>query len=369
MAADRLRGALAALGCSSAQRDVYVAVLSRGEATVHAVAEDAGVSQRHVYEVAADLAERGLLTVDDGRSPPVLRARPPAEVVDALSVDLAEFEAAAEELYSRAERSEPTFEVLHSPRAVRRRIARNVEAAREELLLVLPATTAATLRDELADAVDRGVWVYLTVVAPEVEPTVDRLAAGEHAHVLRSWAARPPVVAIRDLTAGVTGPHASLVGPRRGDEHALAFTQPHVAGALYGNAVASLWPNGEQRALADPPQLPATFEQFRQCVTAAALHDLHGEELAVDVAATDTETAEAVSFEHAPVREVRQDLVEPTNTAVPTETALVLETDDGTVSVGGEGGPIGPYREDLGATQVTLRAARQEQSVSVHADE
>lgn len=360
MDADRLREALAALGLSRTECEAYVAVLSRGEATAGTVAGETSVSRSDVHGLAAGLADRGLITVDESGDSTVLRARPPAEVVDALSVHLAEYEAAAEELYSRAEHSEPAFEAIHSPRSVRRRIARHVDAARQELLLVLPASTAVTLREELADAVERGVWVYCAVAKPEIEDAVSALEPGEHVHVLRSWANRPPVVVVRDVTAGVTGAHATIQGPGRGDEYAVAFDQPHAAGGLYGNAVASLWPNGRQRALADPPALPATFEQFRQGVVAAALHDLRGEELVVDVAATDTETAEGVTFEGAPVREVRQPLVEPTNTAFPIENALVLETGQGTVSVGGEAGGVSPFHEDYAATQLTLRAAERE---------
>lgn len=353
----RLRDATRALGLSESEHDTYVAVLTDGSASVDAVATETGRPEPEVEDAATELDDRGLLTLDDGEEPAVLRARPPAAAADALSLHVDEYEAAAEALYARAEATEPPFEQLRSPQSIRRRLARQIEAARDELLLLLPGCAVDGLRDELAAAVDRGVMVYLLVVAPDAEAALEDLRVGEHVHVLRSWEGASLVFSLRDVTAGVLGELGDLGSCRQSGEGAVAFRQPLLAGWLYGNAVSSIWPGGVQRGLAEPSGLPATFDHFRSGVTTAALHDLQGTELLVDVEGTDLETGEPISLERAPVRHVKQSLVEPTNADFPIENALVVETDDGLVTVAAETGGLNAFYEDFAAREVTLRAA------------
>lgn len=353
----RLHDATRALGLSESEHDTYLAVLSGGTVSVEDVAAETDRPEAEVREVASALADRELLAIDAGEESPVLRARPPAEVADALTRHVDEYEAAAEAVYSRTPEAEPPFEQLQSLRAVRRRLVRQVEAARDELLLVAPGTLLDGVREELAAAVERGVMVYLLVVAPDAEAALEDLVVGEHVHVLRSWEATDLVFSLQDVTAGVLGELGCLEGRRRSGERAVAFRQPLLAGWLYGNAVSNIWPGGVQRGLADPPSLPATFRHFRSGVTAAALHDLQGTELVVDVEGTDLSSGEPISLERTPVRHVKQSLVEPTNADFPIENALVVETDDGLVTVAQDTGGLSAFYEDFAAREVTLREA------------
>jgi len=117
---------------------------------------------------------------------------------------------------------------------------------------------------------------------------------------------------------------------------------------------------GKQRAVAEPPALPARFDLFRSGVTAAAIHRHAGTDLRADAAMIDAETGEERSVSDAPVTGVRQSLIEPSNAAFPIESALQLETDDGTVSVGGISEGFGAYHEPYAASTVTLRRADEE---------
>lgn len=355
MGTDPIRDVLGDLGCSRTEVDAYLAVLEEGEATMRTVSERADVSQSYVYELATDLAERGLITVDESVTPTLLRARPPAEAVEALSSRLSAFERAASERYAAAAGAEAGFEVIHSAKTVRRRIRRQLETADHELLLVVPADEHAALREPLVDARDRGVVVYCMLTAPE--PTaVDIEPVEAWATVVRTWDGTPPVTVLRDGRAGVVGAHGLLAGGG-GDQRAVSFGQPEVAAAYWGSTVGNVWPMGEQRGLASPPSLPATFEPFQTGVTAAALHEREGTELVADVTVEATDSGAQRPVEDAPVRAVRQALVEPTNATFPVESALVLETDDGPISVGGTSEGFGPYYEPYAATSVTLRRA------------
>jgi len=356
MGTDPIRDALGDLGCSRTEIDAYLAVLDSGEATMRSVSERADVSQSYVYEIATDLAERGLVTVDESATPTVLRARPPAEAVESLSTRLSAFERAASDRYAATNSEDAGFETIRSPRTVRRRMERHVERATHTLFLVLPASELPGLREHLASARERGVTVYVMLTAPEPS-AVDAEPIGEWATVLRSWDGTPPMVLIRDGRVGVSGAHGLLVGEHDRQAHAVAFGQPEVASAFYGSQLGNVWPMGTQRGLAPPPTLPASFAEFTCGVTGAALHSRHGTELLADATLLDTDTGEERTVEGVPVTAVRQRLVEPTNADFPVESALVLETGDGSISVGGISSGFGPYHEPYAAEGVTLREA------------
>jgi len=358
MSSDRLRDALADLGLSRTEIDAYLVVLEGGEATMRTVSERADVSQSYVYEIAGELADRGLVTVDESVTPTVLRARAPAEAVEALSTRLSAFERAASERYAESSREDAGFETIRSARTVRRRIQHQLERANTELYLVVPASELADLHEPLVAARERGVTTYCMLTDPEPETALaDHQPAADWATVVRTWEGTPPVLVLRDGTAGVMGAHGLLTPGSDGLQHAVAFGQPEVAGAFYGSSLGNVWPMGVESAVADPPELPARFDLFRSGVTTSAIHVEAGTELLADVTLVDAETGDERPVSGARVTDVRQSLVEPTNAAFPIESALQLETDAGTVSVGGISEGFGAYHEPFAASSVTLRRA------------
>ena len=179
MSEQRIAEHLAAFGFSRKETDTYLAVLRRRQATTDEVATAADVSQGYVYEVAETLVDRGLLTVDEGANPAVLRARPAAEAVAELSRRLSDLQSAVEDVYSEPAAVDVGFEVVRSRRTVERRTERFLADATHEVFLVVPATAFERLRDDVAAAVDRGVTVYLCLVAPDERFVVGPLASSE----------------------------------------------------------------------------------------------------------------------------------------------------------------------------------------------
>lgn len=357
MTESRIADHLAAFGFSRKEIDTYLAVLRRGQATTGDVATAADVSQGYVYEVAETLVDRGLVTIDETASPTVLRARPAAEAIAELSSRLSDLQSAVESVYSEPAAVDVGFEVVRSRQTVERRAERFLADATQEAFLALPATSFERLREPIAGAVDRGVSVYLMLVAPDVEIVVDAVEDwSRYATVVRTWDARPQVFVLRDARAGLVGSHGVLTG-RHGDEYAVAFGQPEVANGFYGNMVSNVWAMGEPRFLADPPDLPATFDYFRNGVTAAAAHQKAGQSLVADVEVTDTDNGGARRLEDVPVVEVKQNLVAPATTEFPVENALVVETEAGRVSIGGDSAGFDPYYEDFAARGLTLKSA------------
>ena len=350
MSADAVRDHLAAFGLSTKQIDAYLAVLRAGAATTGEVSRAADVSQGYVYDLATALAERGLVTIDETASPTVIRARPPEEALGTLTARLESLEAGVETLYTAPDDDGPAVEVVHSRATVRRRIERALADAGREAFLVVPEPELSHLEDALVAARERGVFVYLLAVAPLSGDVVDWPAVAD---VVRTWDVAPPVTAVVDERTGVFGAHGILAG-RHGHEYALSFAQRAVASGFFGNAVANFWPMGERRHVAEPDDLPATYDHLRTAATNAALHRGMDRDLLADVALAAIDSDDQRHYERVPVVAVRQHLVgEPTND-FPMENSLVFETPDGRVAAGNAGGGIGPFYEGYGARSVTL---------------
>ncbi|ELZ28806.1 TrmB family transcriptional regulator [Halosimplex carlsbadense 2-9-1] len=357
MSESRIREHLGAFGLSTTEVATYLAILRRGEATTGDVAAAADVSQGYVYDVAETLVDRGLVTVDESANPTVLRARSATEAVAELSTRVSDLQSAIGDVYSEPTTADVGFEVIRSRRTVERRAERFLDDATHEAFVVVPATAFGTLKEAMADAVERGVFVYCVLLAPDTEVVADAVADFDrYAHVARTWEARPQVFVLRDARAGLVGSHGVLTG-RHGDEYAVAFGQPEVANGFYGNMVSNVWPMGEPRHVADPPELPGTFEYFRNGVTTAAQHLDAGRDIVADVTVADTGTDHQMDFESVPVREANQTLVPPVTSSFPVESALVVETDGGPVSVGGDSPGFDPYFEEFAAREITLREA------------
>lgn len=354
MTAERVREHLTAFGLSGTEVDVYLGVLGVGTATTGEIAEAADVSQGYVYEVVGALADRGLVTVDESTSPTTIHARPPAEALSGFTDRLDELERAIEEYY--AERERPAgFEVVHSRPTVRKRALDAIESADHELVVAIPAVEFDHLAAALADAVARGVVVYLLLAGPESEDTFEGIdEPGRYADVIRTWDAQPPAFVLADELQGVMGPYAILAG-RHGEESALSFCQPEVGSGFFGNVVSNVWPMGTTRFVGDPDPLPARYGHLRSAITNAVRHREAGRDIAVDLVAEDTETGQRESFEDVPVVEIRQSLVGESTATFPMENSLVFEVDGGQRSVGNRGGGIDPFLEDYAAVEVTLR--------------
>ncbi|MDS0282460.1 TrmB family transcriptional regulator [Haloarcula onubensis] len=351
MSADTVRDHLRAFGLSAKEIDAYLAVLRAGAATTGEVSRAADVSQGYVYELAGELADRGLVTIDETASPTVIRARPPDEALGAFTARLDDLQAGVESLYTAPDDDGTAVEVVHSRATVRKRIRHYLGDAEREAFLVLPEPELANLEADLAAARERGVFVYLLAVAPLSSDVAPDWAAC--ADVVRVWDAAPPVTVVVDERTGVLGAHGILAG-RHGSEYALSFAQHEVASGFFGNAVANFWPMGEVRHVTDPDELPATYDHLRTAATNAALHRAEGRDLLADVTLEDLDGGDDRRYERVPVVAVRQNLVgDPTND-FPMENSLVFETPDGRVAAGNAGGGIGPFYEGYGARAVTL---------------
>ncbi|MFB6308049.1 MAG: TrmB family transcriptional regulator [Haloarculaceae archaeon] len=352
MGDESVRDTLATFGLSETEIEAYLALLERGRATTGEIADAADVSRSYVYDVVRELSERGLVVVDESATPTELRARSPEEVTAALSSRVDTLESNLQSLYEEST-DEPGFEIVRSRATVRQRARRLLDSADSEAFLVVPATELAGLADALAAARQRGVFVYLLLVAPDAATVAASADLGQYADVVRSWEAAPPILVLADESRGVMGSHGVLTG-RHGDEYAFVFSQPAVASAFFGNAVGNYWPMASSEHVTEPDLLPETYDHLRTAVTNAALHRSAGRDLLADVRLRELDTDEFRSYERVPVVDIRQNLVgEPTN-EFPMENSLVFDTPDGRIAAGNDRGGILPFYEGYAAEEVRL---------------
>lgn len=80
-----LREELGEFGFSDKEIDVYLTLLSQGEATTGTISDGANVTQQAVYTITDRLEDRGLVRVNDHASPKTIRAIPPEESMATLT--------------------------------------------------------------------------------------------------------------------------------------------------------------------------------------------------------------------------------------------------------------------------------------------
>lgn len=341
---ETLRERLTALGLSEKEVATYLSVLESGGSKASEIAADTGVSKRYVYSLAEQLADRGLVTVEDHTVPTRVRPRPPEEVIESLAARLDEMEAALEARYDERDREETTFDVIKSRATVLSRLSETVAQASNEITLTLPERYVEEVRPELEAAVDRGVLVLLVVTDTPAEG-IDPDAVAGAASVARTTTQPTPIMLTVDQSFGLVSP-LDVVSRADSDQQAIGFVQPRLVPVIVGSFLGNYWQMAQELAAADPLPLPETFTNFRQAVHQATLH-LRGDRpvqmtapVRPVVAEDDPETISGT------VVGTRQGLVRPETNSYPIEHSLVVETADGTVTVGGPGSFLEEYEAD-----------------------
>lgn len=349
---DTFRRELERWGFSETEREVYLAVLETGGAPATEVADRADVSTRHVYRVCGRLEERGFVDVDDHVQPTRVRARPPSAVAEVLDRSVDTLTGEIESAYSRTADDPDEIEVLKRQSTVLSRAGTLVEGAERWLVLVAPPDVVEVLADELASAVERGVLVLLVTGVERV--SVDR-PVEDLATVVRT---RESPTEFHEVGLGVDMVRALIVSESAelGDEHrhspALFLHDRTIAVRVVESLLGIEWRLGTEYSAPDPPELPCSSDLFRKTVTHAALHKRAGTDLRAELRARSIADGHTTPID-GDVVAVRQGYVEPAEQEFLGERTLVLETDEGRVTVGGRGASV----EDYAAESVTLYEA------------
>ncbi|EMA33429.1 TrmB family transcriptional regulator [Haloarcula japonica] len=344
-----LRDRLEQLGLSEKEVDTYLSILGSGEATASEIADDTGVSKRYVYSISESLEDRGFVEVNDHVVPTTIRARPPEEVIDALTDRLEEMSGALDSRYSSSAREPQQFDVIKSRVTVIKRLTEYIRNAEREIMLSVPQQYLPEISEELAAAVDRGVLVMLVVSSADGLRPDD---ASGLASVVRSWDQPMPIMLTVDAQFGLVSP-TEMVTRTNSDQRAIAFVQQQLVPVLSGSFLGNYWLMATEETVTDPAPLPATYHDFRHAVLQATLHLRAGHDVQVSAEVRPVQAEDDTTHIEGVVVETKQGVAEPQTNSYPIEHTLLVDIGDRTVSLGGSGSFIEDYETD----EVTLSLA------------
>ncbi|POG53936.1 TrmB family transcriptional regulator [Haloferax marisrubri] len=346
-----LREELGDFGFSDKEIDVYLALLSLGEAATSAISEAADVSQQAVYTITDRLEDRGLVRVNDHASPKTIRAVPPKESMAALSSRIDSITPVLDSRFNDTKPQTPELKMVKSHETALKRLQEAISQAQREVIVAIPERVYPDIEHELQAARERDVLVFLLVQDVD-DPSTARERFSGAADIVRCWTENILFLFATDTQSANPSVHQSaLVGDalllsgthETGD--GVAVSEKHLAGSIHGMFFSAYWPAGTEVFITDPDPLPKTYDWFRQAVFHAMLHKKRGTDIWADI---ETDDGETISGR---VSNISQALIAPTTNEYTLQTSLTLETDEGEMSVGGRNAILENYE----AKSVTLR--------------
>lgn len=338
-----LRDELATFGLSDNEINTYLALLSRGEATTSAVAEDTDVTQRAVYNIAERLEDRGLIHVNDHASPTTIRPLHPAEAIGNLTERLESITPALTDRFNETEPETPEIQIVKSRETALKHLRQALSEATHEVLVAIPEHVFPAVEVELHAAIDRDVLVFLLIgEMDEVDADASRFTGV--ADAVRYWDESLPFIYAVDDQSAMIG-DSSIASGTHSDGEVVTVSKSQLTGAVLGMYFSAHWPAATELDITDPDPLPKTYDWFRHATLQAILHHKAGVDLWADI-----ETLDGTSLS-GPLTQINQAFVDPTTNDFTLENSLHIETDNGVVTVGGPGAFLEDYESDT----ITLR--------------
>ena len=335
-------------GLSETEASVYLAVVERGRAEPSTIASDADVSASYVYQICDRLDRQGLVSVDDHRSPTVVRAHPPSDVLRRRVRELDDAVSEVEDRYRRPANDMDSLEVVRSRSTIYKRLRGRIKSADAEVFLTLSAEAVPEVADALRDTVDRGALVLLAVGGSLDEAFPDDPEGV--ATVVRSWVREMPAYLCVDQERGVIAP-SSVLDWQHGDSQAIGFRNRSVAVAVEGSFLGTVWPASTEVLVRRPSPLPREYDSLHLAVYDATLHLYAGRPVRVRAEVRPVGTADELRTVTGTLADTRQSLVDPTTGGFAMENGLYVDADDGDRFSLGE---RGAFLEDYEAVRVSL---------------
>jgi len=201
--------ALAALGFTNLEAEVYTALLKESPSTGYRIAQSLGKAAANTYKAIESLEAKGAVLVDDGASR-LCRAVPPDELLANLGRVFADRRDAASRSLARF-REAPADDRVYQMRSreqVMERARQMLERATEVVLLDAFPGPLEELRPDVERAVTRGINVAIKVYAPADVAGAEVVAPPRAEAIVARW----------------PGEWVNLVVD--GAEHLLAFLAP-----------------------------------------------------------------------------------------------------------------------------------------------
>ena len=347
-----LTGILEEAGFSPYQADAYVTLLELGSATATDLAEESGVPDPRIYDVLRDLEKAGYVETYEQDS---LRAR--VHDFEALQESLDDratrFSRAVEEIERRWEKprmEESVVNVVTRFETVLESAAESIENAENQIQLTVNPGTFERLRPALRTATEAGVAVNLAITTngdsesvPDPETVADVCTEARHREL------SSPFVAIIDRTKAYFAPHEGST-----NEYGLIVDDQTHAYVFYWFFLTTQWDNWDP--VVDTRDDDQEYLEIRYCVRDIVPLLDEGKTVHLRVDGADTQTGDRRIVEGTVADVIvgpdHEDLETTPISSYGDRIAIVLETDEGRVEVGGWGALV----EDVEAHRITVES-------------
>jgi sugar-specific transcriptional regulator TrmB len=330
-------------GLSPYQADAYVTVLELGAAPVTRVADASGVPDPRIYDVLRDLESIGYIETYE-RESLYARANSLDEITEDLQSRANRFATATEEIERRwnepsVERS--TMSIVTRFETVVKNADEFIRNAESQVNVSLGVDDFERLRDALREATERGVRVNLSIHTPDgrEEALPDPAELSDVCSEARHRRLPSPFAVIVDRTKTCFAPHAGST-----NEYGVLVDDRTHTYVFHWYFLTTQWDTWDPiySSIGDEP--PIEYVDIRYCVRDVAPLLRDGATVSVRVEGADTETG-AERVVEGTIAEVI--VTGPTDAADAEviasyggQVAIVVETDDGPVEVGGWGAMV-----------------------------
>jgi len=328
MASDDLRATLERVGerfnLGEYGTDAYLAVLEHGELTASEISERTDIPQPRVYDTVRSLSDRGLVELRESRPMKVV-AIDPAEAFEELESSLDRMIAELEARYTAPARETEAVSLVRSRATILRYVEEVIESAEYELALSLTPSLLERFETQLGRAVDHGVSVDLIITPGAEAPDPDEY---DYTTVCTNARTRrgitTPVIAVADGEYSVYATQDAIRDDR--ERYGVIFNRSALGFLLSGFYGTVLWTTSEELINDGTDRsFPRIYASIRRCVK--DLQTVEGP-LYATVRGRDVLTGEP--------RVVRGRVIEITFEHTEEVAGLTVETEDGTVTIGGQ---------------------------------
>ncbi|WP_411963904.1 HTH-type sugar sensing transcriptional regulator TrmB [Haloferax sp. YSMS24] len=303
--------------------DAYLAVLEHGQLTASEIADRTSIPQPRVYDTVRSLSDRGLVELRESR-PMKIVAVDPEDAFSNVKTSLDELIEELEARYTAPARDTEAVSLVKSRSTILRYIEEIIESAEYELVLSLTPDLLRRFRDDLAAAIDSGVSIDLLVTPASRAPDPEEFSYLDVATIARARRGiTSPVLAVADGEYSIYATQDALRDDR--DRYGVIFNRSALGFLVSGFFGTVLWSTAET-IIADGKRrpFPRRYASIRRAVK--DIREIEGDFYA-SVSGRDIETGNPTVVEGRVIETAFEDTEEVAS--------LHIETDEGTVEVGG----------------------------------
>jgi sugar-specific transcriptional regulator TrmB len=320
------------------EAQAYLTVLEHGQLTASEIAEYTDIPQPRVYDTVRDLADLGLVELQETRPMRAL-AVDPEEAFDDIQTSLDDLVDGLSDRYTTPARDAEAVSLIKSRSTILRYLEDAIRSAEYELILSLDPDLLERFQDDLIEQQENGVTIELLLSPAADAPDPESFDYLEVANTVRKRRGiTTPIVAVADGNYSVYATQEALHGDR--DRYGVIFNRSELGFLVSGFLNTVLWTTAETVAEGqDDRPFPRRYATIRRCI--ADLRTLD-DEFYVSIEGRDVITGD---------RQVIEGRIDQATFGQGREKATIfVETDEGTVEVGGQVAAL----EDVEAREIRI---------------